>query len=159
MMFKCTHLMMKKWSLEEKMNRNIKAEEDRHYFFTLLLKLVALSDRLNLRLIIENPYNTSRMTYLQNNFPDPTLIDNNRAKRGDYFVKPTAYWFFNCTNTFGMSYQPNRHPKIVYKEHGEKQITGQCDEKRSLISSDYARNFICDFIIGKAQKHTQLTLF
>lgn len=31
--------------------------------------------------------------------------------------------------------------------------------KRSLISPDYARNFICDFIIGKEQNHTQLDLF
>lgn len=32
-------------------------------------------------------------------------------------------------------------------------------EERSMISPDYARNFICDFILGKKQKHTQLTLF
>lgn len=28
-----------------------------------------------------------------------------------------------------------------------------------MISPDYARNFICDFILGKAQKGTQLDLF
>ena len=32
-------------------------------------------------------------------------------------------------------------------------------EDRSMISPDYARNFICDFIIGKTQEHTQLELF
>lgn len=159
MMFKCTHIMMKNWSLEQKMNRNIEAEKDRHHFFSVLLEFVAVCARLRLRLIIENPYNTSRMTFLQNNFPNPNIIDNNRAKRGDYFVKPTAYWFFNCTNTFGMSYQQNRHPKIVYKQHAEREVIGQCNEERSMISPDYARNFICDFILGKAQKHTQLTLF
>lgn len=26
-----------------------------------------------------------------------------------------------------------------------------CSEERSLISSDYARNWICDFILGKYQ--------
>ena len=26
-------------------------------------------------------------------------------------------------------------------------------------SPDYARNFICDFIIGKEQEHTERTLF
>jgi hypothetical protein len=36
---------------------------------------------------------------------------------------------------------------------------GLCNEERSMISPDYARNFICDFILGKKQKHTQLTLF
>ena len=34
-----------------------------------------------------------------------------------------------------------------------------CDEDRSIISPDYARNFICDCILGKAQKYTQLDLF
>jgi hypothetical protein len=32
-------------------------------------------------------------------------------------------------------------------------------EERSMISPDYARNFICDFIIGKEQVGTQLNLF
>lgn len=37
--------------------------------------------------------------------------------------------------------------------------SGLCSEERSMISPDYARNFICDFILGKVQKHTQLDLF
>jgi hypothetical protein len=36
---------------------------------------------------------------------------------------------------------------------------GLCSEERSMISPDYARNFICDFILGKEQKLTQLSLF
>lgn len=36
---------------------------------------------------------------------------------------------------------------------------GVCSEERSMISPDYARNFICDFILGKEQKGTQLNLF
>lgn len=159
MMFKEYHISMKKWSLSKIMKRNIDAENDRHEYFIMLMKLVCICDNRHLRIIIENPWNTSGMTYLQNNFPDPTIIDKNRALRGDYYVKPTAYWFFGCTNTIGHSYQPNCRPKIVYKEHSNKQVTGQCDEQRSLISSDYARNFICDFVIGKAQQYSEPSLF
>ena len=36
---------------------------------------------------------------------------------------------------------------------------GICSEERSMISPDYARNFICDFIIGKKQTITELELF
>lgn len=36
---------------------------------------------------------------------------------------------------------------------------GMCSKVRSEISPDYARNFICDFILGKEQKGTQLNLF
>lgn len=32
-------------------------------------------------------------------------------------------------------------------------------EDRLPRQPDYARNFICDFIIGKTQNNTQLTLF
>jgi hypothetical protein len=36
---------------------------------------------------------------------------------------------------------------------------GLCSEERSMISPDYARNFICDFILGKKQDFAQQRLF
>jgi len=141
------------------MSRNIEFAKLREKFYIVLLKLVAVCDTHKLRLIIENPWNTSRETYLQTNFMKPTFVDRNRAKRGDYYVKPTAYWFIGCEITFGQSYKINENPKIVYKQHGNIQKTGICDEQRSMISPDYARNFICDFILGKPQKFTQLSIF
>lgn len=159
MIFKHYSIFMKNLSLERKTQRTIEAEKERHVFFMILLKMVNVCAKRRFRLIIENPWNTSRMTYLQNNFPDPTIIDRNRSNRADYFVKPTAYWFFGCEPTHGCTMQKNTNPKIVYKEHGAKQVTGKCDEQRSLISPDYARNFICDFIIGKQQPNIEPTLF
>ena len=104
--------------------------------------------------------NDSGETYLQRNFIKPTINDKNRTLRGDYFVKPTGYWFINCENTVGYSYQKDKEVKIVYKTKDDHKInTGQCSEARSMIHPDYARNFICDFIIGKKQKNTQLDLF
>ena len=43
----------------------------------------------------------------------------------------------------------------------DKTIPGLCNEERSMISPDYARNFICDFILGKVQNGvaTQMDLF
>ena len=40
----------------------------------------------------------------------------------------------------------------------EEEIARQAD-KYSDNSSNYARNWICDFILGKEQDNTQLTLF
>lgn len=152
MIFKHYSIFMKNWSLDKKTQRTIDAELERHYFFMILIKMINVCAKKELRIIIENPWNDSGMTYLQNNFPDPTIIDKNRALRGDYFVKPTAYWYFGCEPTHGCTIQKNPNPKIVYKQHGKKQVTGQCDEQRSMISPDYARNLICDNIIGKTQK-------
>lgn len=78
--------------------------------------------------------------------------------RGDYFKKPTAYWYFNCEPTHGESYQKDKEQKIINKCSRSKG-DGLCSEERSMISKDYARNFICDFIIGKEQQHSQPQLF
>ena len=160
MIFKGVHIAQKKWSLEKIMKTNIENSKTRELFFERLMQFVFICASLKIRLIIENPWNTSRMTYLQCNFIEPTIIDTDRTKRGDYFVKPTAYWFINCKQTYGGSYQQDKEVKIVYKQRDKKQITGRCSEERSMISPDYARNWICDFVIGKEQNlNGQLSLF
>lgn len=158
MFFRGAHISQKGKPLHDIMDWNIGEAKTREYYYLMLLKLVSITSQKGIRMIIENPWNTSRSTYLQTNFIPPTIVDRNRAIRGDYYVKPTAYWFINCTNTYGFSEQRNIKPKIVYKEGG-REIKGVCSEERSMISPDYARNFICDFIIGKEQQGTQLNLF
>jgi hypothetical protein len=160
LMFKGCHISQKKWPLAKIMDKNIHFAREREYYFEVLLKLVSKCAAAGLRLVIENPWNTSRNTFLQCNFIPPTIIDRNRSKRGDVYVKPTAYWFINCVNTIGYSLQQDKEIKIVYKERDSHRIkTGQCSEVRSMIHPDYARNFICDFILGKEQTHTIPTLF
>lgn len=70
--------------------------------------------------------------------------------RGDYFKMPTAYWFFNCQPTHGFTLQNDKKQKIIDNCERSKG-NGLCSEERSMISPDYARNFICDFILGKVQ--------
>lgn len=156
--FKGNHISQKEWSLEKMMKFNIQESEIREYYFSVLMRFFAVIDRKNLRLVMENPWNTSRMTYLQNNFIEPTIIDNNRMLRGDYFTKPTAYWFVNCEPTHGFTLQKDKQRKVIMKCHdGTKK--GMCSAERSMISPDYARNFICDFILGKPQPEISPTLF
>lgn len=160
LMFKGCHISQKKWPLEKIMDKNIVFAEEREKYYKLLLKLVSTCAHRELRLIIEDPWNTSGETYLQRNFIKPTVIDSNRTLRGDVFVKPTAWWFVNCINTIGYSFQKDKEVKIVYKAKDAHKIdTGVCSEARSMIHPDYARNFICDFILGKEQTHTIPTLF
>lgn len=111
----------------------------------------------NIRLIIENPWTPPQ--YLEANFVlRPTIIDKNRMLRGDYYKKPTAYWFVNCEPTRGLTEQNDKSQKII-KESKQGSEAGVCSEDRSMISPDYARNFICDFIIGKIQVGSQMSLF
>ena len=142
------------------MDWNIEAAKERERYFIMLMKLVRIVSAKELRMVIENPWNTNGETYLQRNFIKPSLIDKNRTLRGDYFVKPTAYWFINCINTVQYSIQKNRDVKIVNKmKDARKTKKGQCSEARSMLHPNYARNFICDFIIGKEQQHTMRSLF
>lgn len=135
----------------------IERSENREKFFVLAIKLLAIAKSKGVRLVMENPW--AEQTYLKANFvAPPSLIDNNRRMRGDYFEKPTAYWFINCEPTQGKSYQCDKPKKIIMNTKGSKQA-GICSEERSMIHPDYARNFICDFILGKVQPHTQQTLF
>ena len=119
--------------------------------------MLTVAKERGLRLIMENPW--AEQTYLKANFVmAPTLVDNNRMLRGDYYVKPTAYWFINCEPTHGSSEQMDKKKKTILSSRGA-QKAGLCSEERSMISPDYARNFICDFIIGKEQVGSQMSLF
>ena len=160
MVFKGVSIFQKKWTLAKIMDKNIEFAKEREKFYELLMMLVSICAHRGLRLIIENPWNDSGETYLQRNFIAPTIIDKNRTLRGDVFVKRTAYWFVGCENTVGYSYQRDKDVKIVYKQKDNHKVeTGVCSEARSIIHPDYARNFICDFILGKKQDIGQLTLF
>lgn len=135
----------------------LKRVQDRAQFFSLLIKLFQLSREKRFRMVVENPW--SIQTYFRSGFVmNPTFIDNNRMLRGDYYVKPTAYWFLNCEPTHGFTEQCDKEKKSIVQQKKGKQA-GVCSEDRSAISPDYARNFICDFIIGKEQQGTQLTIF
>ena len=142
---------------EEKFNAMIDRSDKRNTFYKLLLKMVGVCTTRNLRLVIENPFST--LHYLHNNFlKEPTIIDKDRTRRGDYFKKPTGYWFFNCVPTYGQSYQSPKKRMRVWDAKSAG-FAGLCSEECSMISPDYARNFICDFILGKEQQTQQLKLF
>ena len=157
--------------------------QERFYFYDIALKMTAVVQIKGLRMIVENPWHPVNFT---NHFwfARTSLIDKDRTRRGDYFRKPTAYWFIGCTPTHGETYQPTPKDRVKtitsgsgalrtkkkmkqfmekddldakYVDHTNQ--SGLCDEDRSMISPDYARNFICDFVIGKVQVNTQLNLF
>ena len=147
----------RKLDLRGKLSAILTRAEDRHKFYVLLIKMVGVCLQRGIRLVIENPYSSQH--YLCNNFfKNPSIVDKNRMMRGDFFVKPTGYWFFNCEPTHGESMQNDKEKKNVWNCKGASKA-GLCSEERSMISPDYARNFICDFILGKQQQNTMLCLF
>lgn len=147
----------RKLDYKEKTDAILDRVANREYFFSLAVKMLCVAQVRGLRLVMENPW--SQQTYLKANFVlQPTMVDMNRRLRGDYYTKPTAYWFINCKPTYGYTEQKVLEGKRIFdSKKGVK--AGVCSEERSMISPDYARNFICDFIIGKEQIGTQLSMF
>jgi len=157
MLFSFTHRNYRNLSVMQKAEQILRRSKKREEYFRLAVMMMAIAHDRGLRLIMENPW--SEQTFLKANFvAAPSMVDSNRMLRGDYFCKPTAYWFVNCTPTHGMSVQNDKEKRRII---GEKPLKGGgiCNTERSMISPDYARNFICDFILGKEQSFSEPKLF
>ena len=142
-------------STEDKFKHILTRSDNRHEFYNRLIKFCGVCMRGGYRMIFENPW--SENTFLKSNFlKQPDLVDMDRTLRGDFFMKPTAYWFWNCKPTEGFTYQRDKERRRIQWEKPGAQA-GICSEDRSMISPDYARNFICDFILGKPQTNSQLS--
>jgi len=148
----------RKLSDANKVKEIIKRSQNRQEFYERLLRFIAVCLEKGIRMIFENPWALD--TYLKTNMiKKPDVIDENRMLRGDYMVKPTGFWFWNCKPTIGLYTEQCDKEKRMVMWMRKAPIAGLCSEERSMISPDYARNFICDFILGKEQVGTQLSIF
>lgn len=149
MFFEGTNYAWRNLTQVERIDRIIERAQIRNDYYLTLLKFCKIIEERQLRCIIENPYNAHH--YWRFNFPyRPAVIDMNRRLRGDYFKKPTQYIFINCAPAGKMSMQYDKP---------EKFINDVSTVERSMISPDYARNFICDHILGIESGYSQPTLF
>lgn len=105
--FTYTYNNYQKYDIKKKTEAILERSKNREYFYSLLIKLFGIVQVRNLRMIVENPYSGQHYLILPQNFVmPPTFIDHDRQKRGDFFKKPTAYWFVNCKPTYGESFTP-----------------------------------------------------
>ena len=99
-------------------------------FYELVTKLAIVCLRKDIALIIENPYSTTR--YLTKYWAIPsTIIDKDRTRRGDYYKKPTQYWFINCKPKQNMILE-------AYTENENRSIVGVNKNRKMLSFSSYA---------------------
>lgn len=157
MFFTGTSLYWKNKDRESVLRGIIDRAAERQKYYDLLLKLCYIVEMRNLRLIVENPFSVNH--YLYNNFPyKPAIVDVDRTRKGDYFKKPTQYYFINCSPTTLKTVDTRRDAiKIAHLSgnHGG----GICNTERSLISPEYAENFINDYILGIRTEKIERTLF
>lgn len=140
MAFRGTQFQMKKWTDEQKLEYDLKLHRELSELYEVITKLVIVCLRRKIALVIENPYSTTH--YLVKYWAIPsTVIDKDRTTRGDFYEKPTQYWFINCKPKYNMILEAQvwNKKKIVENVYNKTE--------RSLISSDYASRFIREFIL------------
>lgn len=138
----------------EKMEYDMKLMDELRKMYLLVNKLFIVCIRRNIKLIVENPYSEEhflrRYWCLQ-----PSVIDRDRRERGDYFKKPTQYWFVNREPSNNFIFEPmpqnglgcNDAIRLMNKESWEKTGAKTVKVARSMIHPDYANRFIREFIL------------
>ena len=134
----------KTWTTE-KVDKYIQERlEKRDLFYSYLVRLVSICNKRKISLMIENPYKGSALINHYTEFPDPSIVIMNRRELGDKMVKPTMFFSFNFTP---------RNNKIEILENKHKQVKsndlGQTE--RSMITQEFASNFIKKYILGEEE--------
>lgn len=125
--------------------------EKLHRNYELFTEMCWVALKKGIKLIIENPY--TQPHYLTRYFPiEPKFIDSDRTKRGDWYRKPTQYWFLNCNPRHNLIFEPMviRQRKVV--NHPDESDNTKRARERSEISPEYANRFIREFIITQTEE-------
>lgn len=142
----------KDWDYETKMLYDMKLLKELHANYDLVNQLFLICMRRGFKLIFENPF--SEEHFLRRYWCiSPSIIDRDRTERGDYFTKPTQYWFINCEPKNNMIFEPTNNNFVGCKDairNATRKTTGiDASQKtiRSMIHPDYANRFIREFIL------------
>ena len=88
-----------------------------------------------------------------------TIIDKDRRDNGDYYAKPTQYWFVSFETKMNFLLEPVTYNHIDQKDAIRKLNASMYSDKfgnvslktaRSMIHPDYANRFIRQYIIENA---------
>lgn len=146
MCFKGEQYQMEKWSDTQKLENDIRLHNELNELYVRISQLALICIQRDIPLIIENPRGT--LHYLNRYWSiKPSVIDSDRTERGDYYKKPTQYWFINRkpSNNLVLDAVHLKTRRVLEDVVNSDGI----DRKmlRSLISPDYANRFIREFII------------
>lgn len=151
LLFRCDQYQLKNKTDLEKLELVLKTHNELSELYEVITKLAIICIRKGLKLIIENPYSSQH--YLTKYWcMKPTVIDRNRTERGDYYEKPTQYFFINIDAKSNVIFEPLDYVKLhtISNYGGDKdnRINGNSVKtSRSMIHPQYANRFIREFIL------------
>ncbi len=129
----------KEWSEKKKLEYSMEQMQERSSFYTFLCSLCLLAIKRGFKLIIENPY--GKVNFLKLFFPlKPEVVLLDRRKLGDFYKKPTQFFFINCVPEFKLWGECAKTMGEQNRVEDNKGFT------RSVISPTFAKNFIKTYI-------------
>ena len=145
--FRGQSTQQKNWSDIQKLDYSMKLHDELHNLYMLICKLFTVCLRGGWRMIVENPY--TQPHYLTTYFPiKPTVIDKDRSLNGDYYKKPTQFWFLNCQPENNVCFEPLEFVQQHTIAKAERMNGEQNRQvKRSLIHHQYARRMIISYVM------------
>lgn len=150
LLFRGEAYQQKLWTDIEKLEYSIQLQNELTELYNLLSKLVIVCERKGLKMIIENPY--TQPHYLTTYWClKPSLIDKDRTENGDYYKKPTQFWFINCKPKFNLVFEPIDYveQKIIATVKGTENTSRKTE--RSMIHPQYANRFIRQYLIEQKE--------
>lgn len=148
--FRGESYQQKNWTDEQKLEYSMNLHKELHELYTLLSQMVTICIRKGLKLIIENPH--TQPHYLTTYWCiKPKLIDKDRTMNGDFYKKPTQYWFINCEPKNNLVWEPLDYVEQKTISHATKEDGKSRQTIRSMIHPQYANRFIRQYIIDKEE--------
>lgn len=145
-----------RWTVKQKMQYDMKLLDELKHNYDLVNKLFIICMDRDLRLVMENPY--SEEHFLRRYWCcQPNIIETDRRENGDYFAKPTQYWFIGFKPHNNLVFEPITYNGIEigdaiesmsykhYKHTGAKNLK----VARSMIHPQYANRFIRQYLIDE----------
>ena len=147
---------MEKWSLRQKMEHDMKLLSEVKYMYDLVNKMFIVCMEKGLKLVMENPYSEEHFLRRYWCF-QPSIIDRDRRINGDYFKKPTQYWFLNIEPKNNLVFEPLEYfdfdssdrIRLMTKEDADKIGAKTIKQARSMIHPQYANRFIRQYLIDE----------
>lgn len=142
MIYSGTAMQMRNMNDSEKQEYILDRVKNRDYNLNILNKLIQIIKNRDLKLIVENPYHNNFLLS-QDGFKSPEIIITDRTKYGDYYTKPTMFYFYNYEPTFfSLNFLSENNSLNTRITNVSNQIA------RSLMHPTFAHNFIHKYILG-----------
>lgn len=148
--FRGDAFQMKNYTDKQKLETDLRLHEELHRNYSVITMLALTAINKRLRLVIENPI--AEQHYLKRYWClKPAIIDKDRSQNGDYYKKPTQFFFIGCKPKNNLVFEP-----IDFVERKKQRyVTSTGGKSREMIRSEihpqYASRFIRQYILDESE--------